>query len=592
MRLTMLKRPWMIAVGAIVTALVVAACGGGDPTPTPRPTATAAPQPTATSASQPTAVPGATSTPRPRATATPRPVATTAPTATPAGPEPNRGGTLKTRNIFDWSTWDTWHVFGGFSSMLTMNMFSNLIHPDLNDATALVGDLATSWEVTDDAKTYTLKIRPGVDWHDGVAFVAEDVVWNLERGMNSEDPFIGFNRRTVSVISSLEAPDAETVVIRLSQTSAGFLQALGAHSMLMYPPHVAGVVPKDGAVGTGPFRAVSYVKDNRLEMEANQNYYKTDEAGRPLPYVDAQTSFVLFPTAALAALRTGEIDCGCGFDHDVVTAAAETLRREGLKVELKLADQFNLMFNFRRAPFDNQRVRQAFSMLLDRRSLVLLPRGGFGEFPPNHMHPPAKGGQWGLPEAEIVQMPGFREPFSDEVAEANKILDEEGIDPRDLDLVFQGILSPNVDPYHIAAHSLLLNSTGASIDLRQDRGGAFSESMAALGWDISMSTGGTSYDDPNANFIELVSSNGARNRTGLDYGIDGLAAQQDATLDPAQRRNIVHEIMRKLINDATFIPSVWQVDGYATQGNVEGYIPPQLSVGPHFRLERLWFNDL
>jgi len=382
------------------------------------------------------------------------------------------------------------------------------------------------------------------------------------------------------------------VVIRLTRTSAGFLQALAGHSMLMYPPHVEGVAPKENAVGTGPFRVDTYVKDNRLEMVANPSYYKTDEAGLALPYVDAQTSYVLYAPTALAALRTGQIHCGCGFDHDVVTEAAETLRSEGFTVELKLADQFNLMLNFERPPFDNHRVRQAFSMLLDREALVLLPRGGFGEYPPNFMQPPAKGGQWGLPESELLKMPGFRQPFSAEAEAARKILADEGIDPSNLSLVFQAILSPNVDPYHLAASALLQNATGASIDFRQDRGAAFNDSVAAKGWDISMSTGGTSYDDPNANFIELVTSTGARNRAGFDYGVDELATQQDATLDPKQRLDIIHDMMRRLINDATFIPSVWQVDGYATAANVEGYIAPQLSVGPHFRLERLWFNDL
>ena len=431
-----------------------------------------------------------------------------------------------------------------------------------------------------------------MQWHDGVPFTAQDVVWNFERGMNTEDPLISFNRRLVSIISSIVAPDASTVVIRLTRTSAGFLQALGGHSILMYPPHLENVGDKENAIGTGPFRATLWIKDNRLEMEANSNYYKTDESGIPLPYVDAQTSFVLGPTTALAALRTGKIHCGCGFDHDVVTAAAETLRSEGFTVELKLADQFNLMFNFERPPFDNQRVRQAFSMLLDREALVLLPRGGFGEFPPNFMHPPAKGGQWGLPEEEILQMPGFRQPFSTEAEAARKILEEEGIDPNGLKLVFQAILSPNVDPYHLAASALLQNASGADIDFKQDSRAAFTESMAAKGWDLSMSTGGTTYDDPNANFLELVTLNGARNTANLDYGIDELATRQDATLDPKQRLDIVHDIMRKLINDATFIPAVWQVDGYATAPNLMGYIPPQLSVGPHFRLERLWFNDL
>ncbi|MCH7554288.1 MAG: hypothetical protein IIC82_09870 [Chloroflexi bacterium] len=99
-----MRRPWTLVVGMIVIVLIVAACGGDDdPTATPRPIATAPSQVTATTAP----------------TATPRPTPTSAPTATPPGPQPTRGGTLNTRNIFDWTNFDTWHAFSGFSSMLT-----------------------------------------------------------------------------------------------------------------------------------------------------------------------------------------------------------------------------------------------------------------------------------------------------------------------------------------------------------------------------------------------------------------------------------------------------------------------------------------
>ena len=582
-----------IAAAFIVVALIVAACGGGDPTSVPQPTApapqpTVAPQPTATLEPAATRAPGQA---RPTATSVPIATPTAAPTPTPSGFEPRYGGTLNTRNIFDWPIWDTWHSFGGFSSMLVSNMYSSLLHPALNDVTTLAPDLATEWNVSDDGLTYTFKLRQDVKWHDGKQFTSADVKWNFERGMNPPNPLIGFNARKVQLITDVQTPDDATLILTISRPSAGFLAGLAAPAMLMYPPHVEGVAPKSGAVGTGPFVYKRWQQGTVLEMTRNDDYYQTDEAGRALPYVDEQHSFVITVDLALSAFRTGKIDCGCGYDHDFVTIAADQIRRDmpDANVFLILADEFNLMLNFERPPFDNQRVRQAFSMMLDRRALVLLPRGGHGRFPPHHMLSPDLGGQWGLPDAEIVQMPGFREGFEDQVAEAKLILAEEGIDPSSLNLVFQAVLSPNVDPYHLAAQNLLLNASGAKIDVRQNRGAAFAESMAAKGWDISMSTGGTSYDDPNDVFLEYVTTNGTRN-PGFDYGIDAMAEEQDATLDFLERREIVRDIQRKLINDAVYIPAVYQVDGYATNERVVGYIAPPFSVGPQFRLERLWLK--
>jgi len=105
-----------------------------------------------------------------------------------------------------------------------------------------------------------------------------------------------------------------------------------------------------------------------------------------------------------------------------------------------------------------------------------------------------------------------------------------------------------------------------------------------------MTAGGTSYDDPSAIFLEYVTKDGGRNLAKLDFGVDDLAAQQEATLDPKKRRDIVYEIQRKLVRDATIIPAVYQVDGWATHAYVKNWRPPFLSVGPQNRMERVWLN--
>jgi ABC-type transport system substrate-binding protein len=346
-------------------------------------------------------------------------------------------------------------------------------------------------------------------------------------------------------------------------------------------------------VGTGPFKYKSWQQNTIIEFVRNDGYYLKDEAGRALPYVDASTfhSIIGDPGLAKSAFLTGRLDCACGFDHDYVTTSVDELKQKipGVKIQLIMADQFNLYFNIEKAPFNNPKVRQAVSMLLDRRALVTLARGGQGKFPPSHMHSPEFGGQWGLPVAELNTFPGFREPFSREVDEAKRLLTEAGVS-LDSAFTFSAILNPNVDPYHIAAANLLINAGLKGLKVDQKPSTAWSQGLAARSFDITMSAGGTSYDDPSDTFLEYVSTAGSRNLAKFNFGIDDLAAQQDTTLDAQRRVEIVRNIQRKLINDATYIPSVYQVNGYATQPYVEGYIPPALSVGPQFRLERLWLN--
>ena len=593
---------------AIVLMLVISACGGDeDPTATPKPTAaptaTSAPRPTtpptaaSTVAPAPTTAPGApTATPAPTATRAPIPTATLAPTAPPptAGPTVKRGGVLRVRDIREWApVWDTWNSVGGFVPFV-QNIWSNLVRYDFDSNSRIVPDLATEWTAAADGMSYTFKIRQGVTWHDGKPFTAEDVVWNLNRGINPPDPTIGFNRTKFASAQSVEAVDARTVKVTMRRPSASFFPSVAAFSVLMYPPHIQAAKFQETPVGTGPFKFGTWERNNKTVLQKNDKYHLTDAGGGALPYLDGMEIFVIAgdPALAYSAFRTGRLDCGCGHDHDFVTINSDRIKQEfpGAQVSLVLADQFNLMFNMEKKPWDDVRVREAFSRMLDRRALLLLPRGGFGRFPPHHMPSPEVDGVWGLPDAEILKFPGFGSSYSAEVAEARKLLAAAGVDPKTLNLTFLGVISPNVDPYHIAAHSLLLNNSGANIRLVQEASTQFNSSLLAKGWDISMTTGGTSYDDPSAIFVDYIVRNSARNRANLNYGVEDLVAEQEGTLDFTRRRDIVYEIQRKLIREATLIPTVYQVDGWVTHAHVKGWRAPFQSVGPQNRMERVWFD--
>ncbi|MBI3743327.1 MAG: ABC transporter substrate-binding protein [Chloroflexi bacterium] len=593
----LLKRMTLFVSLVAAFVMVIAACGSSENTPTPKPTT--APQPSATAAPQASATTAPATATRPAATATnappsatPAPTPTPAPTATQAA-QVKTGGVLRARDIVAWQNWDSWSLFGGFALLITENMHSNLMHPKVDDPTVMLPDLATSWSASSDGLTYTLKIRPGVKWTDGKDFTAADVVWNFQRGMTPPDPLTTHNLRRVAVINTITAPDAATVVITLKRASASFAANLGGASMLMYAPQGPAPASMENVVGTGPFKFSKFDKAaGQLDLVRNPGYYQKDEAGRALPYTDGLSIFTIGDaTAAKAALTSGKLDCGCEYDHDYVTAAIADLKKQGIRTYTSLADQFFLEFNTTKAPFDKLEVRRAFSELLDRRSLAPIPRsqGDAARFPPNFMKPSNLGGQWGLPESELLQMPGFRDYAADK-ADALNLLKTAGIDLASLNIQFLGILNPNVDPYHTAAENLLVNAGAKSLTYVQKASGTLQTDLAAKGWNITMTNGGTGIDDPDDNFMNFFTGNGPANYAKLDFGIDALATQEDSTLDPAKRRDIIWTIMRKLINDATAIPAVYQVDGFATQANIEGYVPPFLSTGPQFRLERLWIN--
>ena len=132
-------------------------------------------------------------------------------------------------------------------------------HPDLK----IVPQLAQSWTTSDDNKTLTFKLRKDAVFHDGAPVDAAAVKANLERARTLPDS----NRKSeLATVASVEAPDAETVVLRLSEPDASLLSQLSDRAGMMMSPAafdkgsrrqagVLGSVPVQGAGAERPHRA-------------------------------------------------------------------------------------------------------------------------------------------------------------------------------------------------------------------------------------------------------------------------------------------------------------------------------------------------
>ena len=427
---------------AMVTALIVGACGGGDPTPTPgpRPTATSAPAaPTATSApAGPTATtapvaPTATTAPsQPRPTPTLVPIAPPTPTATPEGVQIRRGGVLNVRLLVAFEPWDTYNRRSQFSTEFTLNFWSNLMALITERPSEVEPDLVERWEVTADGKTITLHLTPGAEWHDGRPFTADDVLFNLDRAKNPSGALTAVNQGRMRRLQTFEALDDSTVRLTLDTVSASFLVSLAAPFMLMYPSHLAaeeGDIGVKNPIGTGPFKVTDYKTNQSITVVANENYHRKDELGRTLPFLDGiEFAFIRDRTLARAAFRTGEIHCGCGYDF--VTPVGEELQQQvpSAKIVTFSRDAFHMFFN-NIPPWNNFRVRQAIQLMFDFPTVHLLDRGGLSLYPPSTLLNLEIGGQFGLPADEILKLPGYRGVTAADREEGLRMLADAGVDP-------------------------------------------------------------------------------------------------------------------------------------------------------------------
>ncbi len=169
----------------------------------------------------------------------------------------------------------------------------------------LVNTTIESWEANEDVSVYTMKVRPGMFFHDGHAVEAEDIKYTIERMLTPESS--SPVKSTLTYIDSIEAPDASTLIFNLTGSNVGFTRDLADYHLRVLPSHVDYSQITDGSVsGSGPFMKVSHNPAELTAYERNPNYWDGDK-----PYIDELVLFYMPEvTTRMEALRAGATDYG------------------------------------------------------------------------------------------------------------------------------------------------------------------------------------------------------------------------------------------------------------------------------------------
>jgi len=245
---------------------------------------------------------------------------------------------------------------------ISFNLFDNLIsrHPDGK----LYGGLATEWK-REAPTTWRFKLRQGVKYHNGDPFSSADAKFSIER---TYDPSTKTMVQTaLATIERIEAPDAATLVIHTKKPDPLLPGRLAFYGGQIVPKkYLESVGPETfnaKPVGTGPVRFVSWVKDDKLVLEANPDYW----GGKP--DFDRMIVRAIPETAPrIAALLKGELDIITQLppdQEDKVSANSSTRVTGALYAGL-----YVLGVNSTRPPLDNPLVKQALSLAIDREAIV------------------------------------------------------------------------------------------------------------------------------------------------------------------------------------------------------------------------------
>ncbi|HWU37434.1 MAG TPA: ABC transporter substrate-binding protein [Candidatus Acidoferrum sp.] len=313
------------------------------------------------------------------------------------------GGVLRYAHNTDILNFDPTQLPAGNFAML-YTLYDTLIRFD--EKYKATPQLAESWEFGDGGKRLTMRLRKGVTFHTGREFSADDVVFTLQRFQDKE---VAANLRPMSLyIKDAKADDKHTVSFNMEKPNAALLDFLD--SMFIMDKETVKDVKTKG-VGTGPFKLIRWIPGDRIIWEKNKNYWKEGK-----PYLDGIEMLAIPDYSALSInVEAGAIDIAERL------APSDLKRLQGnpsLEVLITaFGNQWNdILFNTKRPPFDNPKVRAAIDLAVDRKRFADIYYAGFSkpaclpypEFSPGYFEDQAKRCEFNLDKAKkLLNEPGI-----------------------------------------------------------------------------------------------------------------------------------------------------------------------------------------
>jgi peptide/nickel transport system substrate-binding protein len=310
-------------------------------------------------------------------------------------PSAKRGGRMTIGSLTEPPALDPYHQGADARIRVTVLSYQGLFYEDASgDAIPL---LAESWSRSADGLAYTFKLRRGVRFHTGATMTSADVKYSYDYLRNPANGSPGAG--DFSTVESIDAPDADTVVFKLSRPNAALPISL-TH-------RYGGVIPKDYfaggqdararlnevSVGTGPYKLKQFTKNSVLVFERHADFWQGG-----LPHAD-EVTFAFMPNSAamVVAAQNRRIDMGI-FTRP--QDAEQLTRVPGLKlVRTSSMGQRSLDLDSKYAPIADVRVRQAIASAIDKDAVMKVSVAGYGQV----LGTTVAGMQdkWGVPIAEL-----------------------------------------------------------------------------------------------------------------------------------------------------------------------------------------------
>ena len=472
-----------------------------------------------------------------------------------AASTPQRGGILPFAVDAEPPNYDCHANFSFVLMHVVAPHYSTLLKFDTANYPQVVGDLADSWSVSADRRTYTFKLRPNVLFHDGSKLTSADVKASYERIIHPPQGVLSVRQADYAAITGIDTPDLLTVVFHLqwpeAAMSANFASpwnCIYSAAKLAEDPQF----PKTHILGTGPFVFVEHVKGDHWSGKRWDKYFQPGK-----PYLDGYRAEFIAQATAVKAMESGRIMAQ--FRSFTPTERDEMMETAGSRLEVRegpWTSYVALVFNTTQPPFNDARVRRALSLAIDRwHGAEALAGTTFLKYVGGLMRP---GSVMATPEAELVTMPGFSRDIAASRAEAKRLLAEAGVTNLELTLTNRKDVPV---PYHGAGNFV--------VDAWREIGvNAKHELVSTKEWQGALETGkfmaaidlaADYFDDPSIGLARYVSRDlSPSNHAGsTDRFLDALYIGQAISTDTRERMKIVRDFERHAVSEAATVPLLW-----------------------------------
>ncbi len=420
------------------------------------------------------------------------------------------------------------------ASFFELSVQFNLHEPLLNVSPELKIEPGLASVTSPDPLTYRFTLRSNLTFHDGTPIDAAAAKANFDRML---DPATGSPRRSeLAPIESVEVTGPLTFTIKLKAPYAPLLQVLANRAGMMVSPSALKALGPDfatKAVGAGPYKVVSWTKNAELVLERFPGYWRGAQAIERIVFRP-----IADETVRLANLRSGTVQL-----VDAVPAqAVSTLSREsGITLMQSSGLGFNAFsFNTTRAPFNDVRVRQAFTVAIDKQAVLRAVYFGTGTIASGGI-PPSIG--W----AHVSNLAAVKAS-----AEASRKL-----------LAAAGITAPVAvtitvtnSPAQVRTAEVLqaqANAAGFKVDIKQIDATSLITVLRQKDFDLCMSPW-SGRADPDGNLFNYFTKSGPNNFMGYQSDkVTSLLEKARAEADQGARAKLYNEAEAQIAVDAPML---------------------------------------